>query len=99
MAEKATPEQTGVRATDSAPQAPPADLPLPADPGGAHAKGYSADPMAEPDVPATGPLPLAPGPDTHPAVQQPERDGKVQPTGRSEPKPEAANDRLLGAGG
>src|SRR5437763_12307258 len=73
--------------------------PVPAadDPGGAHAKGYSADPMPEPAVQEEGPLPLAAGPDHHPAVKQPERDGKVRPTGRSEPKGYSPNDRLMGS--
>jgi hypothetical protein len=73
------------------------DEPLPAgDPGGAHAKGYSADPRPEVPVPAEGPLPLAPAPETHPAVHQPEREGKVQPTGRREEE-YTPNDRLTGS--
>ncbi len=62
-------------------------IPAPDDPGGAHAKGYSADPSGPGPVPAADPIPLAPGPDTHPAVHPPEREGKVQPTGRGENEP------------
>jgi hypothetical protein len=72
-------------------------LPAPADPGGAHAKGYSADPRPEPAVSPDGPLPLAPGPDTHPAVRVPERDHPTQATGRSGPHDYTPNDRLMGA--
>jgi hypothetical protein len=67
------------------------------DPGGAHAKGYSADPAPEPVVPDNDPLPLAPGPDESPAIRQPEREGKVPPTGRDEPGEYTANKRLTGA--
>lgn len=59
------------------PGLPPAD-----DPGGAHAKGYSADPdPAAPDVP--DPVPLARAPAG--GIRVPERDDGVQPTGRAEP--------------
>ena len=73
--------------------------PLPAgnDPGGAHAKGYSADPGPAPGDLPEGPVPLAPAPAAHPAVRVPERDNKVQPTGRSEPAEYTPNDRLMGA--
>jgi hypothetical protein len=70
-------------------------LPAPNDPGGADAKGYSADPRPEPGVPAEGPVPLAPAPETQPAIHQPEREGKVQPTGRRDEE-YSPNDRLLG---
>jgi hypothetical protein len=59
--------------------------PAPIDPGGAHAKGYSADPGPQEDVDVPDPVPLAPGPSKHPAVRVPERDNNVHPTGRSEP--------------
>ena len=72
-------------------------VPAPADPGGAHAKGYSADPNPEADVPAQDPLPLAPGPAKHPATHEPERDDHVQATGRSKPQPYSPNDRLMGS--
>ena len=54
------------------------------DPGGAHAKGYSADPDPSDTAPETDPVPLAPGPNTHSKVRVPERDNHVQPTGRKE---------------
>ena len=38
-------------------------VPAPADPGGAHNKGYSADPGPDPAVPDEDPVPLAPDPD------------------------------------
>ena len=59
----------------------PDDLP---DPGGAHAKGFSADPDgAGPDLP--DPVPLA---DARPGgIHVPERDPGVQPTGRIDPDP------------
>ena len=74
--------------------------PVPAtdDPGGAHAKGYSADPRPEAPAPASGPVPLAAAPDPdESAVQQPERDGKIRPTGRSEPGGYSPNDWLMGS--
>jgi hypothetical protein len=52
------------------------------DPGGAHTKGYSAEPGPDPDVPAEGPIPLAP--DRGGKILQPEREAGVKPTGRSE---------------
>ncbi len=72
------------------------DEPLPAgDPGGADAKGYSADPRPEIGAPPTGPIPLAAGP-TGTVVPEPEREGTAQPTGRREQKYDP-NDRLLGS--
>ena len=59
--------------------------PAPVDPGGAHAKGYSADPGSNETVQEPDPVPLAPGPNTHSAVRVPERDDHVNPTGRKEP--------------
>ena len=67
------------------------------DPGGAHAKGYSADPGPAPAVPESDPIPLTAGPAKHPAVRVPERDGKVRPTGRSEPGEYTPNERLMGS--
>ncbi|HBI45850.1 MAG TPA: hypothetical protein DDY78_23795 [Planctomycetales bacterium] len=57
----------------------------PIDPGGAHAKGYSADSGSNEAVAETDPVPLAPGPNTHSKVRVPERDNHVRPTGRKEP--------------
>lgn len=75
------------------------DEPLPTtnDPGGAHAKGFSADPRPEKGVPAKGRVPLAAGHDSASEVHQPEREGKAQPTGRAEPRDYTPNDRLMGS--
>lgn len=84
--------------TTTAPASPDnLDEPLPTgnDPGGADAKGYSADPRPDQDVPATGPIPLASTPASS-AVHQPEREGKVRPTGRREEEYNP-NDRMLGS--
>jgi hypothetical protein len=70
-------------------------VPVPSDPGGAHAKGYSAEAGAEPPFPDADPIPLATGEPG--AILQPERDGQVQPTGRSEPGSYSPNDRLMGS--
>jgi hypothetical protein len=69
---------------------PPAD-----DPGGAHAKGFSADPdPTAPKVP--DPVPLA---DAKPGgIHVPERDDGVQPTGRSEPGPYNPDARVIDSG-
>ncbi|HWG44203.1 MAG TPA: hypothetical protein VN688_15600 [Gemmataceae bacterium] len=72
-------------------------LPTANDPGGAHAKGYSADPRPEKEVKQEDPIPLATGHDSESAVRQPEREGKVRPTGRSEPGGYSPNDRLMGS--
>ena len=75
---------------DPGPGLPPAN-----DPGGAHAKGYSADadPTA-PDVP--DPVPVANPPPG--GIHVPERDPGVQPTGRKEPGPYNPNERIIGGG-
>ena len=73
--------------------APTADPGLPPanDPGGAHAKGYSADP--DPHAPdAAEPIPLADAPPG--GIHVPERDDGVRPTGRSEP-PTDPNNRVV----
>ena len=77
----------------------PLEVPLPGtnDLGGAHTKGYSAEPRPEPDVQAEGALPLASVPEGESHVQQPERDGKVRPTGRRETDDYTPNDRLMGS--
>jgi hypothetical protein len=72
-------------------------VPAPDDPGGAHAKGYAAEPGAAPAVAEDGPIPLAPAPDAQPAIHVPERDNHVRPTGRSEPGDYKPNDRLMGS--
>jgi hypothetical protein len=83
MAEDMTREQT-TSATDADLPTVNMDEPLPEanDPGGAHGKGYSADPNPEPPLQDNDPVPLAAGPDTHPAVRQPERERAVWPTER-----------------
>jgi hypothetical protein len=77
----------------------PTNEPLPGtnDPGGAHTKGYSADPLPESEVKEEGPIPLAPVPDSETHVRQAERDGRVRPTGRSEHGEYTPNDRLMGS--
>jgi len=88
------PNQTAV---DGAVDDPTVDsaVPAAADPGGAHAKGYSADPQqAEAEVP--DPVPLV-DPPPGAAIIQPERAGHVQPTGRDEPGEYTPNERLMGA--
>jgi hypothetical protein len=98
MARRMTPDQT-TRQPGPDPSTARMDEPLPTanDPGGADAKGYSADPRPEPAVQDKDPIPLAPAPDTQPAIHQPEREGKVQPTGRDEEKDYSPNDRLMGS--
>jgi hypothetical protein len=72
-------------------------VPAPDDPGGANTKGFSADPGSGPHVKDQDPLPLAGGPDTHPAVHVPERDNEVRPTGRRDQRGYSPDDRVLGA--
>lgn len=100
MAESKTHEPIAeVADTNLEPRSIPLNEPLPTnnDPGGAQAKGYSADPRAEKHVQAAGPVPLAAVPDSESHVRQPEREGKVHPTGRSEPGDYTPNDRLMGS--
>jgi hypothetical protein len=86
--------------TNLEPRAIPLDqpVPMPNDPGGAHAKGYAPDeePHSFTGAKAQGPVPLAPAPEGS-QVRQPEREGKVNPTGRSEPQDYTPNDRLMGS--
>ncbi len=97
---KTAPKMPDVADTNLEPRDIPLDQPVPTpnDPGGAHAKGYSPD--SKPDLGATadadGPVPLAPAPKGG-HVRQPERDGNVRPTGRSEPRDYTPNDRLMGS--
>jgi hypothetical protein len=69
------------------PYDPALDAPLPNadDPGGAHRKGYSAEPGPAPKVKDTDPLPLAPDTGEHPQVRKPDEDPSLPPTGRDEP--------------
>jgi hypothetical protein len=102
MADPKTDEQTvEVADTNLEPRAFALDDPVPTlnDPGGAHAKGYSADPRPEKEVKAEGAVPLAAVAEGETHVRQPERAGKVHPTGRSEPHEYNPNDRILGSGG
>lgn len=71
-------------------------VPMPDDPGGAHSKGYSPDEDANAAANLKGPIPLAPAPEGT-QIRQPEREGKVTPTGRSEPRGYTPNDRLMGS--
>ncbi len=69
----------------------------PDDPGGAHSKGYSADPAPDLPVQSNDPIPLAEGPNQRPGVRVPERDNHVQATGRRDPGEYTPNDRLMGS--
>lgn len=86
--------------TNLEPRAIPLQEPVPTlnDPGGAHSKGYSADaePEMDTDPKSEEPIPLAAAPTGH-HVRQPEREGNVRPTGRSEPREYTPNDRLMGS--
>lgn len=84
--------------TNLEPRAIPLDQPVsaPNDPGGAHTKGYSTDTDPDASGNAQGPIPLASAPEGG-QVHQPEREGKVTPTGRSEPRNYTPNDRLMGS--
>jgi hypothetical protein len=99
MADNPAREQTTAEAVPLDQQGGRLDEPLPSnqDPGGAHTKGYSADPRPEAEAPADGPVPLAEVPEGESGVHQPEREGKVRPTGRSEPRDYTPNDRLMGS--
>jgi hypothetical protein len=92
-------ETVEVADTNLEPRDIPLNNPLPTtnDPGGASAKGYSADPMPESAPNAEGAIPLTGvvGDESH--IRQPEREGKVTPTGRSEPHDYTPNDRLMGS--
>jgi hypothetical protein len=72
-------------------------IPAPTDPGGAHAKGYSADPAPEKPVGEEGDLPVSKGPGVPHPIHVPERDTNVRPTGRGEEKDYTPNDRLMGS--
>jgi hypothetical protein len=80
----AAPDNAGSSSED--PGLPPAN-----DPGGAHAKGYSADPRGKSPA-APEPIPLADAPPG--GIHVPERDTGVVPTGRREP-PDDPNNRVV----
>jgi hypothetical protein len=73
-------------------------IPNAADPGGAHKKGYSADP--EPGIPApdNDPVPLADDREVHGHVQKRDEDTVLPPTGRSGPPEYSPDDRTIGNG-
>lgn len=99
MAEQKTAQPiVEVADTNLEPRNIPLNEPVPTanDPGGAHAKGYSADPKAKPPVKTADPVPLA-SVEEGTSVRQPEREGKVEPTGRGEPRDYTPNDRLMGS--
>jgi hypothetical protein len=87
---------------DPAPESnydPAADPPLVTDaddPGGAHRKGYVADPGPAREAPETDPVPLAKDSEVKGHVRNPD-EGDLPPTGRSEPQPYTENDRLMGS--
>jgi hypothetical protein len=66
------------------------------DPGGAHAKGYSADPQPDARGTTEEPIPLS-ATEEGMGVHQPEQLGKVAPTGRTQPRDYTPNDRLMGS--
>ncbi len=69
--------------------------PAVADPGGAHSKGYSADPEPAPPVPDNDPLPLADDRDVHGHVQRRDEDVVLPPTGRTDPPDYQPTDRTI----
>jgi hypothetical protein len=71
-----------------------APVPAPNDPGGGHAKGYTADPRPEPEVPEKDPLPLAPDDAVRGHVRKPDQSRAVLPSERSGYSP---NDRVTGS--
>lgn len=73
-------------------------LDLTADPGGAHAKGYSADPGPEVDVPDDGPIPLADAPRKKQAIKVPHDPRGLPPTGRDEPAGQTPDGRPVRSG-
>jgi len=73
---------------------PDSIVPTTTDPGGAHAKGFSAEPGSPAKLP--DPIPLNDAPTG--AIHVPERDPGVAPTGRSEPTPFDPNDMIADGG-
>ena len=72
-------------------------VPSPDDPGGAHRKGYSADPRPAPAVTEEGPIPLAEGPDEPAKVKAPDDVPGFRPTGRSDTGDYTPNKRAMGS--
>jgi hypothetical protein len=68
------------------------------DPGGAHNKGYSAEPGPGLPAPDNDPVPLADDRDVHGHVQRRDEDGVLPPTGRSGPPECSPDDRTIGNG-
>ena len=65
----------------------------PADPGGAHSKGYSAEAGPTPPVPDKDPIPLAKEVKGH--VRPRDEDAVLPPTGREEPATYSPEDRTM----
>ncbi len=66
------PTSTPPDTSDTQAPAPGEDAPLPADPGGAHGKGYCAETGPEPVIPDTGPIPLVPDEEVKDHVRKPD---------------------------
>jgi hypothetical protein len=75
-----------------------ASIPDIADPGGAHSKGYSADPGPAPPVPDNDPVPLADDRDVHGHVRPRKEDSVLPPTGRTDPPLYSPTDRTIAEG-
>lgn len=85
-----------MRTTDPADTSHDPTLPNTNDPGGAHAKGYTAEAAGAVPVPDDGPLPVADAPKGA-TIRRFEDDDPIGPTGRSEPRPRNENDTLMGS--
>jgi hypothetical protein len=68
------------------------------DPGGAHSKGYSAEPGPTLPVPDNDSLPLAKERDTRGHVRRGDEDAVVPPTGRETPATYSPDDRTIANG-
>jgi hypothetical protein len=73
------------------------DEPLPGvnDPGGAHGKGYTAEPQAERTVQQEDPVPLVSDQEVQDHAQKPDQSQAVQSPPAGGP---ATNSRVMGAG-
>jgi len=69
-----------------------------ADPGGAHSKGYSAEPGPTPPVPDNDPIPLVDDRDFHGQVRRRDEDAVLPPTGREAPSTYSPDDRTIANG-